>query len=194
MSENYQMLVIGCSAGGLQASREILSALPKQFSLSVIIAQHLAANAESMLVELLADRCALPVEEIQDKESIRPGRVYVIPPDYHAFVERDLSVSLSQDERINYARPSIDVLFESAAEALGDKVIALVLTGANQDGAQGAKSIRERGGYVIVQSPETAEARTMPEAAIRLAYPQQVVPLHEITIALLRKIGGKKPC
>ena len=159
------MIVIGASLGGMKAMRTLLRGLPADFPEPIAAAFHRHREADDMLVHLLQQECALPVSEVFDKELIKPGRLYVAPADYHLMIERP-NFSLSTDEPVQYARPSIDVLFESAADAFGPDVVALVLTGANQDGARGAAMIKARGGTVAVQDPETADSAVMPLAAL----------------------------
>jgi two-component system chemotaxis response regulator CheB len=176
---NHELIVVGCSWGGLAALGRLLEHLPESVDLPVVIAQHRAPESLRGGVETaLRRRVARPVVEVGDKDPIERGHVYLAPPDYHLLVEPG-SFALSVDERVQYARPSIDVMFESAADAYGTRVIGIVLTGANEDGAAGLARIAERGGVAIVQDPEAAEAREMPEAALAAA-PATVLPLEEI--------------
>lgn len=160
------MIVIGASLGGMRTLRVVLHDLPKTFPQPIAVALHRHRESDDSLVQLLQQSSPLPVNEVVDKEPICSGRVYVAPPDYHLLIE-PTNFSLSTDDPVQYARPSIDVLFESAADAFGSAVIGVVLTGANQDGARGAARIREKGGLVIVQDPNTAESSVMPLAAIQ---------------------------
>ncbi|MBI1215835.1 MAG: chemotaxis protein CheB [Alphaproteobacteria bacterium] len=182
----YEAVVIGASAGGMRALQTVLSGLRSEFPLSVAIVQHVSPSADSYLAEYLDGKCALTVKEAEDKEAMAPGTAYVAPPGYHLLVEKDRSLSLSVDARVNFSCPSIDVLFESAAEAFGRGLIGIVLTGANADGSAGLKSIRARGGLAIVQDPATAEAAFMPRAALETAGADHVAALEEIP-ALLEK-------
>jgi two-component system, chemotaxis family, protein-glutamate methylesterase/glutaminase len=176
---NHELIVVGCSWGGLAALGRLLEHLPESVDLPVVIAQHRAPESLRGGVETaLRRRVARPVVEVGDKDPIERGHVYLAPPDYHLLVEPG-SFALSVDERVQYARPSIDVMFESAADAYGTRVIGIVLTGANEDGAAGLARIAERGGVAIVQDPEAAEAREMPEAALAAAL-ATVLPLEEI--------------
>lgn len=159
-------VVIGASAGALETLSLILPSLPANYPLPVMVVVHLPADKKSILAELLQARCEVAVREAEDKEPAVAGTVYFAPPDYHLLVENDHTLSLSDDEPVLYSRPSIDVLFESAADAYGQGLIGIVLTGANHDGAIGLKAIAEAGGTVIVQNPESAYATAMPEAAI----------------------------
>ncbi len=181
-----QLVVIGVSLGGLRALETLLGGLPGEFPWPLAIVQHRSPDADDSLAGLLQNRTALQVADACDKEPIRPGHIYLAPPDYHLLVEED-HFSLSTDERVNYSRPSIDVLFESAADAFGAGVIGVVLTGANADGARGAARIKARGGCVIVQDPATAESPSMPTAALAAVTADQVLPLEEIAPWLGRR-------
>ena len=146
----------------------------------VVVVVHLTPNRPSLLPELFTARCAARVSETEDKLPASPGTIWFAPSNYHTLLEADGTFSLSVDPPVNFSRPSIDVLFESAAEAYGSRLTAVVLTGANDDGARGARSIRQRGGLVVVQDPESAEAKEMPRAAISKANPQIIASLSEI--------------
>lgn len=165
---------MGASAGALDALLQILPALPGDYPLPTVLVVHLPPDRDSALVNVLASRCALRVKEAEDKEDLSGGTVYVAPPDYHVLVEPELRLSLSSDEPVLYSRPSIDVLFESAADAYGSDLIAVVLSGANQDGARGLRAVCDNGGLGLVQDPKTADASAMPQAAIA-ACPQAMV-------------------
>jgi two-component system, chemotaxis family, protein-glutamate methylesterase/glutaminase len=176
----YELCVIGASWGGLRAVGQLLRGLPQRLDLAFVVAQHRGADSRpGGLEELLQTHSLYPVREAWDKGPIEPAHVYVAPPDYHLLVEPG-SFALSIDERVNYARPSIDVLFESASDAYGDRLIGIVLTGANQDGAAGLARIKRRGGVAIVQDPREAEAPAMPAAAIAATQADAVLPLAEI--------------
>jgi two-component system chemotaxis response regulator CheB len=159
-------IVIGGSAGAVASLSRILPSLPADYPLPILIAVHVPAEKHSSIATFFQTTCRLTVKEAEDKEPILRGTIYFAPPDYHLLVERDRHLSLSNDEPVNFSRPSIDVLFESAAEAYGTSLLAVILTGANQDGAQGARAIGKAGGRVLVQTPDSAEARVMPEAAL----------------------------
>ena len=185
------LVAIGASWGGLDAFRELLRGLPGDLDAAVVIAQHRGPGSlEGALAVSLQRRIARPVREVHDKDSIERGHIHLAPPDYHLLVEHG-SFALSVDERVRHARPSIDVLFESAADTYGAGVVGVILTGANDDGADGLARIKERGGVAIAQDPETAEAREMPEAAIAAAAPT-VLPLERIApyIAELTGVGA----
>jgi two-component system chemotaxis response regulator CheB len=175
----YSMLAMGCSWGGLQALNSIFSALPADLDIPIVIAQHRMAQSADGLTLSLQKRTTLHIADAIDKEPIESGRIYFAPPDYHLLVERG-EFALSTDEPVQFARPSIDVLFESAADSYADKLIAVILTGANEDGAAGLARVKSRGGLTIVQDPSTAVRPEMPRAAIAAARPQRVLPLDEI--------------
>ena len=182
---NTRLIVIGTSIGGLNALKIVLGGLPKTLSAAVAVVQHRKADPSSQLEVILRRHCALPVREPCDKELIVPGRVYIAPTDYHLLVEES-AFALTTDGAVSYARPSVDVLFETAAEVLGRNVVGVILTGANYDGAKGAAAIKNRGGILVVQSPAEAECAMMPEAAIRAATPDYVLPLADIAPLLTR--------
>jgi len=186
------MIVVGGSLGGFNAVQSILAHLPLGFQIPVAIVLHRNREPGSLLQDGLQRHCALPIVEVEDKEPVEPGHVYLGPPDYHLLVERT-HFALSADEPVNYARPSIDVLFESAADAFGVALIGVVLTGASQDGARGAARIQDRGGIVIVQDPASAERPEMPAAALAAAPMSQVQPLEQIASTLLRMGGHVLP-
>jgi two-component system chemotaxis response regulator CheB len=179
-----ELVVIGASWGGLAAIKRVLEHLPAQFGAAVLIAQHRQADAEGRLAKLLGAHCALHVAEAEDKQALEPGIVLVAPPDYHMLVEPG-AVALSVDEPVHYSRPSIDVLLQSAADAYGDRAAGVVLTGANADGAMGLARIAARGGTAIVQDPETAVRREMPDAAVAATPGARVLSLDGIGTLLV---------
>ena len=177
---NYELVVIGASWGGLNAVGEILSALPAETDAAIVVAQHRANDAvQGGLAGLLAHRAHLPVEDANDKTLIEPRHVYLAPPNYHLLVQPGY-FSLSTDDHVHHARPSIDVLFESAADAYRERVVGVILTGANADGAAGLARIKRAGGVAVVQDPLTAERREMPGAALAATAADAVLPLGEI--------------
>jgi len=181
-----RLVAMGASWGGLRAVEAVLAALPQDFPASVVIAQHRQVDAnDGTLVRLLDARCALTVLEAEDKQALDPGVVLVAPADYHLLVETG-AVALSVDAPLNYSRPSIDILLSSAADAYGDRVAGVVLTGSNADGALGLAQIAARGGTAIVQDPETAERREMPDAALWATPEARVLALEQIGPALAR--------
>lgn len=176
----YELVVIGASWGGLRAVGELLDGLPERLELAFAVAQHRGPDARrGGLEELLQMHTPYSVREVGDKDPIELGNVYVAPPDYHLLVERG-HFALSVDERVNYARPSIDVLFETASDVYRERLIGVVLTGANEDGAAGLALIKRRGGVAIVQDPRQAEAPAMPTAALAATAADAVLPLGEI--------------
>jgi two-component system chemotaxis response regulator CheB len=175
----YELIVIGASWGGLRAIGEVIEALPEGFDVPVVIAQH-RRDAGVGMATLLATRTRLRVEDVEDKQPIERGHIYLAPPNYHLLIQRGW-FSLSTDERVNFARPSIDVLFESAAQAYGDRVIGVILTGANEDGAAGLARVKELGGVAVIQDPSSAERHEMPGAALAaIDAADAVLPLEEI--------------
>ncbi|WP_429523656.1 chemotaxis protein CheB [Paraburkholderia youngii] len=162
----YELVVIGGSAGGIEVLNVLLAALPARFAAALMIVMHLPPDSPSYLVPALAHRCALPVLEPDAGELIQPGRVHVAPPGYHMLVEVDRTVALSTDAAVRFSRPSIDVLFESAAAVYGERLLAILLSGANDDGALGLERVRTLGGTAWVQDPASAGSAEMPRAAI----------------------------
>lgn len=179
-SRRVDAIVIGASAGAVEALGQVLPALPRALRVPVIIVVHIPANRESLLAELFAPKCALQVREAEDKLPVSEGTVWFAPPGYHLLIERDHSFALSLDEPVNFSRPSIDVLFESAAQAYRDRLLAVVLTGANQDGSEGAARVHARGGLVAVQDPASALVSTMPQLCIERSAPDFVGSLAEL--------------
>ena len=181
----FDIVVIGSSWGGLRALSAIVRDLPGTFPLPVAVAQHRSPDApDGALAAVLGSHAHLPVREAEDKEPIERGVIYVAPADYHLLVERG-RFALSIDERVRFSRPSVDVLFESAADAYGSRVVAVVLTGANDDGAAGLAAVKRSGGFTIVQDPATAEKGAMPRAAIHRRIPDLVLPLDAIARRLV---------
>ena len=172
-------VVIGASAGGIEALSLLLPAVRSTTRAAILIVTHMPREHESLLPKIFAPRCALPVKEAEDKEPIAPGTVYFAAPDYHLQVDRGTAprISLSYDDPVNWSRPSIDVLFASSADVYGDRLLALVLTGGNQDGAAGLVAVRRAGGVTVVQDPASALSPTMPREALRLGAPDLVLGL-----------------
>ena len=184
--QQYEVVVIGVSAGGLEALNVLLPLLSAHFRMAVIIVQHLHPHSNDYWIQALHTKCRITVKQADEKEPIFPGTVYLAPPNYHLLIEEDRTFSLAIFERVNYARPSVDVLFETAAEVYGTNVIGIILTGANTDGSKGLKTIKEFGGLAIVQEPSTAEVPSMPKAAIEATTVDYVLPLHDIAELLNR--------
>jgi two-component system, chemotaxis family, protein-glutamate methylesterase/glutaminase len=188
MADQAKAVVIGASAGALEALSVLLPALPAGFRLPLIVVVHVPPDKRSMLAELFQAKCRIPVREAEDKEPISAGTVYFAPSDYHLLVETQKSLSLSSDEPVLFSRPSIDVLFESAADAYGSALIAIILTGANEDGAKGMKAVAEAGGVALVQNPDGAFASAMPEAAVKMCPGARVMSLDAIAV-YLQEVG-----
>jgi two-component system, chemotaxis family, protein-glutamate methylesterase/glutaminase len=181
--KEYELIVIGCSMGGMHALEIIFRAFPKNFRVPIVVVQHRYKTSGDALPGYFRRHCDLQVVDATDKQWVKPGHVYIAPADYHLLVEREGEhgeLSLSVDAAVAYSRPSIDVLFESAADAYQQSVAAVILTGANSDGTRGAKRVRQRGGFVIAQDPSTAEAPAMPEAAIAAGCVDRILPLDRI--------------
>ncbi len=177
---SFGAVVIGGSAGSVETLGVLLPSLPATLQAAVLVVVHLPRNRPSLLCNIFQSRCALPLREAEDKQPIVPGTVYFAPPDYHLLVDNGPALALSVDAPVHYSRPSIDVLFESAADAYGNALIGILLSGANQDGARGLAAIEAHGGLAVVQSPDSASVRTMPESALacttapRILAPQQM--------------------
>jgi two-component system, chemotaxis family, protein-glutamate methylesterase/glutaminase len=180
----YKAVVIGASAGGIKAVKDLLRKLNPDFKLPVIVVVHISPHSENYWVKILNKECKMAVKEADEKERILKGTVYIAPPGYHLLIEKNQTFTLTSDERVNYSRPSIDVLFETAADAYGEHLIGIVLTGANADGAEGLRKIKDAGGLAIVQEPDTAEVDVMPLAAINAANPKYILPLSLISAVL----------
>lgn len=173
-------IVLGASAGGVSALLTVFAGLPADFAIPLLCVLHLPDDRHSQLAEVFSRRLKRPVQEGRDKQGIVPGVIYVAGPGYHLSVERDRSLSLSQEDRVHFSRPSIDILFESAADAYGAGLVGVLLTGANEDGARGLAQIKQRGGITIVQDPQEAQVAVMPDAALKLHRPDHILPLNGI--------------
>ncbi|CAI8905689.1 MULTISPECIES: chemotaxis protein CheB [Pseudomonas] len=175
-----EAIVVGASAGGVEALLTLLAPLRPGYVLPIIVVLHLPEERRSQLAEVFSRRLMLPVEEATDKQDIVPGTVYFATPGYHLSVEQDRSLSLSLEDRVHHSRPAIDYLFESAADVYGESLAAVLLTGANHDGARGLAQVKQRGGLTIVQDPQDAQVATMPQAALKIQQPDHVLPIHGI--------------
>lgn len=184
-----QAVVIGVSAGGLNALSAILPQLPADYPLPIIIVIHLPPDRDSVVAELFDEKCALTVREAEDKEDILPGHVYFAPPDYHLLVEADHRLSLSSEEPVLFSRPSVDVLFETAADVYGEGLIGVILTGANPDGAAGLKAVMAAGGRGLVQRPDLSYASAMPEAALEFSPQAEALSLEQIAEKLREAVS-----
>lgn len=187
-----ELIAIGTSLGGLNALLAVVRHLPRDLPAAIVAVQHRGASIDTGLVDLLQQSTALTVVEAEDKTPLKPGTLFVAPADYHLLVEDRESLALSTDAPVRSARPSIDVLFDSAADAFGDAVVGVLLTGASADGAAGLARIKQRGGRVIVQDPATAECATMPSAGIAATAVDYVVPLDRIAEHLLSLVEGTR--
>jgi two-component system chemotaxis response regulator CheB len=176
---SFELITIGCSLGGMKALLKILSALSPEFCTPITIVQHRHRKSDERLPAYLRRATHMRVVDVEDGQPIQQGFVYLAPANYHLLVERD-RFKLSVDAAVAFSRPSIDVLFESAADAYGEDLIGVVLTGANADGSRGVARIKRRGGFVVVQDPATAEGPAMPEAAIAAAAVDRILPLERI--------------
>jgi two-component system chemotaxis response regulator CheB len=181
-------VVIGASAGGVEALSVLLPALHPGTTAAVFIVVHLPRDRDSLLPDIFARKCALTVREAEDKEPVAPGTVYFAPNNYHLLVDQGPQLALSVDELVHHSRPSIDVLFESAAEVYQRRLLGIVLTGANDDGAQGLAAVHDAGGITIVQDPASAQSPQMALAAIKRRRPDHVLSLDQIA-RLLRTLG-----
>ena len=189
--DTRRYLVIGGSAGSLEVILNLVAKLPRQPNAVVIIVVHRKKDNESILVNLLSSRTRLAVKEVEDKDPILLNTVYLAPPDYHLLIERTDLFSLDSSEKIQYSRPSIDVTFESVAEAFGTKTIGILLSGANADGAAGMAKIRQAGGYTIVQDPVTADVGYMPQQALDLTPVDSILSASEIPTLLEKLLGTR---
>jgi len=181
----YEAIVIGVSAGGLAALSAILQGLPADFPLPLIVIQHRSKDQRTLLEEVMQAKCSIRVKQADEKEKIEDGVVYFAPADYHLLIEKDRSFSLNCEEPVNFSRPSIDLLFETASEVYMNKLIGIILTGASSDGAAGIRAIKERGGLTIAQDPEHALFPAMPQAAIDTGSIHTILTTGEIKNFLL---------
>ncbi len=177
-------IVIGASVGAIDVLSTILPALPSGYPFALLVVVHVPPDKKSLMADLFAARCAIAVKEAEDKEVIRPSTVYFAPPDYHLLVEPDFTLSLSSDEQVLYSRPAIDVLFLSAADAYGDSLTGVILTGGSSDGKNGLRAVCDAGGRAFVQRPDTAEGCLMPMAALAACPEACSLSPEEIAIAL----------
>ncbi len=184
--DTTKYLVVGGSAGSLEVILNLVAHLPEHPNAVMIVVVHRKKDNDSVLVDLLASRTKLPVREVEDKDPILINSIYLAPPDYHLLIERADLFSLDSSEKIHFSRPSIDVTFESVAEAFGERVIGVLLSGANADGALGLRKIRQAGGYTIVQDPATADVGYMPQQALNLTPVDQVLPAAAIADLLVQ--------
>lgn len=187
----FETVVIGGSAGSIDALAVLLAALPASLRAAVVVVVHLPREKPSLLPRIFEPRCALPLREVHDKEPLEPGTVYFAPPDYHVLLDAGPTLALSVDDPVHFSRPSIDVLFESAADACGDRLLAILLSGANADGAQGLAAVQAAGGATLVQSPASCLMPFMPEAALARLRPDHVLPPDAMAALLLQWHSGR---
>ena len=188
----FEIVVVGTSTGGLKALQTLLSGLPAEFCLPIVMVQHRGKDLESGLCEYLCESSSLPVMEPDDKEPLLAGHVYLAPRDYHLLIE-NRSFALSTDPPLGFARPSIDMLFESAADEYKENAIGVILTGTNRDGARGLAAIKSRGGIAIIEDPVSAFSPEMPEAAIALTQADWILPLQGIAACLQKLSESASP-
>ena len=189
LQERVDAIVIGASAGGVEALSVLIPALPAGMRAAVFVVVHVPRDRGSLLVGIFGPRCELPVHEAEDKEPVQPGSVYFAPPDYHLLIDHGPAISLSADSLVHYSRPSIDVLFESAADLYGPRLMGIILSGANEDGAEGLASVHRAGGVTVVQDPGGAPAPFMAESALARTDADFVTSLEGIA-AILRALGS----
>jgi len=176
-----ELIVIGASAGGLHALGVVLEKISESFPIPIIVVLHISPQAEDFWIQNMNKKYQLNVKEAEDKERIQAGNIYFAPANYHVLVDEERTIGLSVDEKVNYSRPSIDVLFEAAADVYKEKLIGVVLTGSSNDGANGLKRIKQKGGITVVQNPSEAEFRFMPEKAIEASKIDNILTLDEIS-------------
>lgn len=191
-AKQFRLVVIGVSTGGVSALKRLLGELPADFPLPLLVVAHISPDADDGLAVLLDACCALRVKEADDQETATGGTAYLAPANYHLLVDRDGVLSLSVDPPVNYARPSVDVLFESAAAACGPAVVGVILTGAGCDGCAGLLAIQRRGGLAVVQEPADAEMAAMPGNALRTLQADHVLTLKDIP-GLLKRLAPRTP-
>jgi two-component system chemotaxis response regulator CheB len=190
LASRVRAIAIGASAGGVEALSVILPALPARLRAAVFVVLHLPRERPSLLASVFGGKCAVPVREAEDKEPVEPGTVYFAPPDYHLLVDRGPSIALSADEPVFYSRPSIDVLFESAADQYRNRLLGVILTGANEDGAAGLAAVERSGGMTVVQHPESALAPLMIQSALSRTPSALALSLEEIA-GLFRTLDSR---
>lgn len=186
-------VVLGASAGGVEALGALLPAFPRDAGVAVFVVVHLPRERPSRLAEIFAPKCSLTVREADDKEPVAPGTIYFAPPDYHLLIDAGPQLSLSSDELVHYSRPSIDVLLETAADIFRERLLGIVLTGANDDGAAGLAAVARGGGRTWVQAPQTAVASAMPLAALKSAPASASLELAQMARLLRGLRGGTLP-
>lgn len=190
LGADIDAIAIGASAGGIEALSALLPALPRGGRVAVFVVLHLPRDRDSLLAEIFRPRCAFDVREAEDKEPVAPGTIYFAPPDYHLLLDEGPRLALSVDDPVMFSRPSIDVLFESAADLYGPRLLGIVLSGANGDGAAGLKKVHAAGGLAWVQDPVEAKAALMPEMALKEVPDSRVLPLADMASLLGTLVDG----
>jgi two-component system chemotaxis response regulator CheB len=188
---SFEIIALAASAGGLRALTDVLSALPRDFPVALVVVQHLDPRHRSLMAEILGKRTSLVVKEAREGDTLERGLALIAPPNRHLLINPDRTVSLSQSELVHFVRPSADLLFESTATAYKERAIAVVLSGSGRDGAMGVKAIKKMGGTVIVQDEETSQFFGMPDAARQTGMADFILPLPEIAPALRTLVKGE---
>jgi two-component system, chemotaxis family, protein-glutamate methylesterase/glutaminase len=188
---SFEIIALAASAGGLRALTDVLSVLPRDFPVALVVVQHLDPRHRSLMAEILGKRTSLLVKEAREGDALEPGCALIAPPNRHLLVNPDRTVSLSQSELVHFVRPSADLLFESTATAYKERAIAVVLSGSGRDGAMGVKAIKKMGGTVIVQDEQTSQFTGMPDAARQTGMADFILPLPEIAPALRTLVMGE---
>jgi two-component system chemotaxis response regulator CheB len=186
INRSFSAIAIGVSAGGLHALIHLFGSLPKDYPLPIIVVQHRGKDHKILLEEILQTKCLLKVKQADEKENIEPGYIYIAPPDYHLLIEQNRTFSLTSDRLVKHSRPSIDLLFTTAAEVYKNELIGIILTGASSDGAEGILNIKREGGYTIAQEPKTAEYPYMPQASIAIGAIHDILTLDQIKVYLMQ--------
>ena len=181
----YKLIVIGVSAGGMQALSKLLPVLSSNYKIPVVIVQHISGDSNDYLPTYYSKICQLPVSWASPAMPISAGHIYLAPPGYHLLVGNDKSFNLSVDSRVNYSRPSIDVLFDSAAEVFRETLVGIILTGASSDGSKGLRNIKDQQGLALIQNPDEAEAEVMPRSAIETVGVDKTYSLKELSLLLM---------
>ena len=177
---NCKLLIIGGSAGSLEVILLFLKDLKSNLSFPILLVLHRKSSFDSALTHLISTRTTLPVQEAEEKEQLKAGNIYIAPADYHLLIEKQHTVSLDFSEKVHYSRPSIDITFQTAAEAYGASLVCILLSGANEDGAAGLLAVKEAGGFVVIQDPLTAEVSYMPEQALKVVKPDKLLKATEL--------------
>lgn len=188
--ENCNALIIGGSAGSIEVLLNVLPGLNSFLDFPIVIVLHRKSGKDNILTDILSTKTQLRVKELEEKEKIKPSTIYLAPPNYHTLIEADQTFSLDASEKVNFSRPSIDVTFESAAEVFKNNLVCLLLSGANNDGTEGLKKVKDKGGKVIIQDPNSAIVRYMPEFAIEHVNPDAVLDETEMA-AYINKLSQK---